>query len=138
MNVCVTGATGFIGAHVTSQLVAAGHEVKVTVRDRGRLRALDGVDVEPVQANVLDRRVLRRVFEDCELVFHTAGLVASRPPGEVWRVNAVAPRLAVEAAARAGVRRVIVTSSVGALGPATGGRTANEANKWPEEGTGLL
>jgi dihydroflavonol-4-reductase len=138
MKVCVTGATGFIGAHVTSQLVAAGHDVRVTVRDRGRLRALEGVEVEPVQANVLDRRVLRRVFEDCELVFHAAGLVASRPAGEVWRVNAIAPRLAVEAAARAGVRRVIVTSSVGALGPARGGRTANERNSWPEEGTGLL
>jgi dihydroflavonol-4-reductase len=138
MKVCVTGATGFIGAHVTSQLAAAGHDVRVTVRDSGRLRALEGVDVEPVQANVLDRRALRRVFEDCELVFHTAGLVASRPAGEVWRVNAIAPRLAVEAAARAGVRRVIVTSTVGALGPARGGRSANERNPWPEDGTGLL
>ena len=51
------------------------------------------------------------------LVFHTAGLVASRPESEVWRVNAIAPRLAVEAAARAGVRRLVLTSSVGALGP---------------------
>ena len=138
MRVCVTGATGFIGAHVTSQLVAAGHDVRVSVRDPGRLRALEGVEVEPVQANVLDRRALRRVFEGCELVFHAAGLVASRPAGEVWRVNAIAPRLAVEAAARAGVRRVIVTSSVGALGPATGRRAANEQNSWPEDGTGLL
>jgi dihydroflavonol-4-reductase len=138
MKVCVTGGTGFIGAHVTSQLVAAGHDVRVTVRDHGRLRALEGVEVEPVQASVLDRRALRRAFEGCELVFHAAGLVASRPAGQVWRVNAIAPRLAVEAAARAGVRRVVVTSSVGALGPARGNRPANERNAWPEDGTGLL
>jgi dihydroflavonol-4-reductase len=138
MKVCVTGATGFVGAHVVSKLVQAGHDVRVTVRDKQRLRALEGLEVEPVQANVLDRRSLRRAFEDCELVFHAAGLVASRPAGEVWRVNAVGPRLAVEAAARAGARRVIVTSSVGALGPATGDRAANERNPWPENGTGLL
>jgi dihydroflavonol-4-reductase len=138
MRVCVTGATGFIGAHVTAGLVQAGHDVRVTVRDRERLRALAGLHFEPVQANVVDRRSLRRAFAGCELVFHTAGLVASRPESEVWRVNAVAPRLAVEAAARAGVRRVVVTSSVGAFGPATGGRAANERQPWPEEGTGLV
>ena len=109
MKVCVTGATGFIGAQVTSNLIAAGHEVRVTVRDRRRLRALEGLEVEPVQANVLDRRALRRAFAGCEIVFHAAGLVASRPESEVWRVNAIAPRLAVEAAARAGTRRVVVT-----------------------------
>ncbi len=138
MKVCVTGATGFIGAHVTAKLATAGHEVRVTVRDRRRLRAIEHLDVEPVQANVLDRRAIRRAFEGSEIVFHTAGLVASRPESEVWRVNAVAPRLVVEAAARAGVRRVIVTSSVGSLGPARGGRAANEQNIWPENGTGLL
>lgn len=138
MRVCVTGATGFVGAQVASKLVAAGHDVRVTFRDRSRLRALDGLEVEPAQANVVDRRALRRAFAGCELVFHTAGLVASRPESEVWRVNAIAPRLVVEAAARAGVRRVVVTSSVGALGPARGNRAANEQNPWPEEGTGLI
>jgi dihydroflavonol-4-reductase len=138
MKVCVTGATGFIGSQVAARLVAAGHEVRVTVRDRRRLRALDSLDVEPVRADVLDRRALRRAFAGSEIVFHAVGLVASRPHGDVWRVNAVAPRLAVEAAARAGVRRVVVTSSVGSLGPARGGRAANEQNRWPEQGTGLV
>jgi dihydroflavonol-4-reductase len=138
VRACVTGATGFIGAHVAGKLARDGHEVRVTVRDRRRLRALEGIEVAPVQANVLDRRSLRRAFEGAELVFHTAGLVASRPESEVWRVNAVAPRLVVEAAARADVRRVIVTSSVGACGAARAGRPANERNAWPEEGSGFI
>ena len=138
MRVCVTGATGFIGSHVAGELAVAGHEVRVTVRDRRRLRALEDVEASPVQANVLDRRSLRRAFDGAEIVFHTAGMVASRPPSEVWRVNAVAPRLVVEAAARAGVRRVVVTSSVGACGPARAERPANEQNPWPEEGSGFI
>ncbi len=57
MRVCVTGATGFLGAHLTAKLVRAGHEVRVTVRDRRRLEALKGLDVEAVNADILDRRI---------------------------------------------------------------------------------
>jgi dihydroflavonol-4-reductase len=138
VKVCVTGATGFIGAHLTARLAAAGHEVRVTVRDRGRLRALEGVEVEAVGVDLLDRRSVERALAGCELLFHAAGMVASRPIPEVWRVNAAAPRIAVEAAARKDLRRVVLTSSVASIGPAMGGRPANEGNPYPEDGTGLI
>jgi dihydroflavonol-4-reductase len=138
VKVCVTGATGFIGAHLTARLAAAGHEVKVTVRDRRRLRALAGVEVAAVEVKLLERRSVERALDGCEVLFHSAGMVASRPPSEVWRVNAVAPRIAVEAAARKGLRRVVLTSSVASVGPANGGRPANERNRYPEDGTGLI
>ena len=138
MKVCVTGATGFIGAHLTARLVSAGHDVRVAVRDGRRLRALAGVEVEAIQGNILDRRSIGRAMAGCELVFHCAGMVASRPRSEVWRVNAVAPRVVVDAAARRRVRRVVVTSSVAAVGPSKGGRPANEQDAYPESGTGLL
>ena len=48
------------------------------------------------------------------VVFHTAGYVNSRPPERVWRINALAPRVVVEAAAAEGVRRVVITSTVAA------------------------
>src|SRR5919204_627259 len=63
----------------------------------------------------------------CELVFHTAGYVGSRPPELVWRMNALSPRLVVEAAAAEGVPRVVHTSSVAALGRASHGRAAAAA-----------
>jgi dihydroflavonol-4-reductase len=138
MKACVTGATGFIGAHVAARLRSAGHEVRVVVRDRSRLRALAGLEVEAVEANILDRRSLRPALEECEVLFHVAGMVASRPRSEVWRVNAAAPRVAVDSASRAGLRRVVLTSSVAAVGPATQGRPANERTPWPEGGTGLI
>ena len=138
MKVCVTGATGFVGAHVVAQLVDRGDEVRVTVRDRRRLRALDGLDVEVVDADVLDRRAVRRALSGCDVLFHTAGVVASRPRNKVWRANAVAPRIAVEEAARADVARVVVTSSVASIGPAPPDRAATERNPYPPGGTGLL
>jgi len=138
MKVCVTGATGFVGAHVAAALAERGDEVRVTVRDRRRLAALDGRVVESIDADVLDRRSMRRALEGCDTLFHAAGMVASRPHGQVWQVNAVGPRIAVESAAEAGVQRVVLTSSVASIGPAKGERAATERNPYPPSGTGLL
>jgi dihydroflavonol-4-reductase len=138
MKVCVTGATGFIGAHLVGQLLDRGDEVRVTVRDSRRLGALDGRAVETVDADVLDRRSMRRALNGCGVLFHAAGMVASRPRRQVWRVNAVGPRVAVETAAEMGVGRVVITSSVASIGPAPPGKAATERNPYPESGTGLL
>jgi dihydroflavonol-4-reductase len=100
--------------------------VRVTYRDEDRLERLGGLDVEPVRADTMDRSALRRAFRDCELVYHTAGYVGSRPPERVWEVNALGPRIAVEAAAAEGVRRVVVTSSVAGIGPAPPGEIGSE------------
>ncbi len=138
MRVCVTGATGFLGAHVAAHLVERGDEVRITVRDRRRIAALAGREVEIVGADVLDRRSMRRALDGCDTLFHTAGMVASRPLRQVWRVNAIGPRIAVETAAECGLRRVVITSSVASIGPAAGDRPATERNPYPERGTGLL
>src|ERR671917_312525 len=97
--VCVTGATGFVGGHVAKQLVERGDEVRVAFREPRRLERLGGLEVEPVRADVLDRAAMRRAMRGCDLVFHTAGFVGSRPPERLWRVDAPAPRVVVEAAA---------------------------------------
>ena len=81
VKACVTGATGFVGAHVAAALAAEadGAPVRVTVRDPARLEALRGVEVEPVGADVLDRRSMRKALDGCDVLFHTAGLVAAAP-----------------------------------------------------------
>jgi dihydroflavonol-4-reductase len=123
---CVTGATGFVGGHVARLLAESGDRTRVTYRDEARLERLSAVDLEPVRADVLDRAALRRAFRGCEIVFHTAGYVGSRPPERVWQMNALAPRLVVEAAAAEGVGRVVHTSSVAAIGRAPHGEVADE------------
>ena len=122
----VTGATGFVGGHVARELVERGDRVRVAFRDPARLGRLGGLDVETMRADVLDRAALRRAMRGCELVFHTAGFVGSRPPDRLWQVNALAPRVVVEAAAAEGVRRVVHTSTVAAVGTAPHGDVADE------------
>jgi dihydroflavonol-4-reductase len=136
VTVCVTGATGFIGAHV-AQLASESGPVRVTYRDEARLTRLGEVEAEPIRADALDRTALRRAFRGCGTVFHCAGYVGSHPRERVWRMNALLPRLAVEAAAAEDVRRVVVTSSVAGIGPAPPGETGTEDDVYRGGGLGL-
>src|SRR3954468_14804095 len=134
---CVTGATGFVGGHVARLLVERGDEVRVTYRDAARLGRLGEIAAEPVKADVLDRAAVRRAVRGCEVVFHSAGYVNSRPPERVWRINALSPRVVVEAAAAEGVRRVVLTSTVAAIGTAPGDEVADETHVYRAGGAGM-
>lgn len=137
MRALVTGATGFLGAHVARLLAERGDDVRVTFRDADRLERLGDVRYEPVEADALDLRQMRRAVRRTDVVLHTAGLVASSPEEKVFAINGEAPRIAVEAAAKEGVRRVVITSSVSAIGPAPRGEVTDEERPDPGE-TGVV
>lgn len=138
MRACVTGGTGFLGAHVVRELAEAGEHVRVTYRDSRRLSRLGAAAHEPVQADLFDRAAMRRAVKGCEVLFHVAGYVGSRPPETAWRVNALGPRRAVEAAGAEGVRRVVLTSSVAGLGPAPADALGTEEDPYRGAGLGLV
>ena len=128
----VTGATGFIGSHVTRLLVERGDEVRVTVRPGVASGALEGLDrSSTVRADVCDRRSIRRAMRGVDRVFHVAGTTSLALPRErAFAVNVEGTRIVLEEALRADVERVVYTSSVAAIGPAPPGRTADESNVW--------
>jgi dihydroflavonol-4-reductase len=133
----VTGATGFVGGHVTRELLEQGHEVRATYRDRSRLERLGDLKPETVKADALDRTAMRRAVKGCDVLFHAAGMVAAKPADLVWEVNALGPRIAVEAAAAEGVGRVVLTSSVAGIGPVERGGVGNETHLYRGGGLGL-
>lgn len=123
----VTGATGLVGSHVTRQLVARGDRVRVTAREGAHTEQLEGLDVETVRADVLDRASTRRAMRDVTRVFHVAGVTSLRGGADtLFRVNVGGTRIVLEEALRAGVERAVLTSSVAAIGPAPRGGTADE------------
>jgi dihydroflavonol-4-reductase len=133
----VTGATGFLGAHVARLLSERGDEVRVVYRDPDKLDLLRGVDFKRSRADALDFAALRKALRGSDLLFHTAGYVGSSPAELVWNMNARAPRIAVEAAAAAGVGRVVATSTISAIGTASNG-PADEDTEYPLDWLGLL
>jgi dihydroflavonol-4-reductase len=127
----ITGATGFIGSHVTRLLVARGDDVRVTVRPGSPRDGLEGLEVEQVRADVCDRRSIRRAMQGVDRVFHVAGTTSLALPRErAFAVNVEGTRIVLEEALDADVERVVYTSSVAAIGPAPPGRTADESNVW--------
>jgi len=127
-DVLVTGGTGFIGANVARELVAAGAGVRVLARPRGDRRALDGVAVEIVEGDLLEPASVRRAVAGVQTVFHVAAdyRLWTPDPAALYRANVEGTRTVLEAAAQAGVARVVHTSSVGALGLPKNGTPGDE------------
>src|SRR5688572_4524919 len=105
MDALVTGATGFIGANVARELVAAGATVRVLARARSDRRGLEGVPVEVVEGDLLDAGSLRRAVAGVQVVYHVAAdyRLWTPDPAVVYRTNVDGTRAILEAAGEAGV-----------------------------------
>src|SRR3954467_10211315 len=137
MKAVVTGATGFLGGHVTRLLAERGDDVRITYRNPERLKHLKGVKVRRAKADVLDFKAMRRAVKGADVLFHTVGFVGSSPAELVWRLNAHAPVVAVEAAAAEGLESVGPPPTISAIGPATDGQPASELTEYPRDWLGL-
>ncbi len=120
--IAVTGAGGFIGTALCHALVQAGAPVR-EVRRPGAPPPMEGL--ERAEIADLERSALTRAFAGADVVVHLAGRAhrlrddAGDPLAAFRRVNVEGTRVVVEAAADAGVRRVLVASSVKAVGEST-------------------
>jgi dihydroflavonol-4-reductase len=124
----LTGGSGFIGSHVARLLAERGDDLRLTLREGSDTENLAGVEYDSVKCDLLDRRAVRRALRDVDRVFHCAGLTSLRRGDEerLFTVNVDGTRTLLEECLRAGVERVVYTSSVAAIGPAPPGATADE------------
>src|ERR1700691_5632765 len=128
MTTLVTGATGFLGSHVARQLVAAGEAVRVLVRASSNLAVLDGLQVEPVEGDLRDAASLERAMQGVRRVYHVAAdyRLWTPKPAEIYESNVEGTRRLLAAAHRAGVQRIVYTSTVATIAVPRHGALPNE------------
>jgi dihydroflavonol-4-reductase len=131
MKALVTGANGFIGSNLVRELLASGHEVRGMVRATSDLRALRGVELPLAWGDVDDPGSLEAAARGCDTLFHVAAVFAytgySRPELEQIAVQGTVH--ALDAAARAGIRRVVLTSSSVVCGSSIDTRPRDERDR---------
>jgi dihydroflavonol-4-reductase len=121
-RVFLTGGSGFIGGVLAAALRERGDEVVALARSETAAGKVAALYAEPVRGDVLDRRSLEAAMAGCDLVYHVAGVNSHCPkdPARLTRVNVEGTENVVRAAAAAGVRRVVFTSSAASIGEAQG------------------
>jgi dihydroflavonol-4-reductase len=121
-RVLVTGGTGFIGQALVGRLMERGDDVVALARSDAAAAALAERGIEVARGDVLDEAAMIAAMRGCALVYHVAGINTLCPadPVALFHVNVRGAETAVRAAGRAGVARVVLTSSAAALGEAHG------------------
>lgn len=117
MTTLVTGASGFVGSHVVRQLVARGEPVRILVRSSSRLLALAGLPVERCVGDLRDPASLDQAVKGVGCLYHVAAdyRLWARDPQEIYEANVVGTRSLLAAARRAGVERIVYTSTVATI-----------------------
>jgi dihydroflavonol-4-reductase len=129
MKALVTGANGLIGANLLRELLRAGHEVTALVRGSSELSAISRLPVRRLVGDVLDPASLDEAAAGQDVVFHTAVAFSywGHEPRDMARTAIEGSLNLLGAAARAGVRRVVMTSSSVTLGAGASPEVRDEA-----------
>jgi dihydroflavonol-4-reductase len=129
MKVFVTGATGFVGAHVARHLADRGAQLRLLVRPTSNLANLDGITAETVVGDLLQPQTLRSSIRGCDALMHVAAdyRLWVRDPKTMYAANVVGTRALLRLAREEGVRRSVYTSSVATMGFKSDGTIVHEA-----------
>lgn len=132
MATLVTGATGFIGSHIAKKLVDRGEHVKILLRKSSQTSNIDDIDVERVYGDVMDMDSVNEALKGCDTLYHTAGVASFRKEDyqKMEEINVKGTSNILNAALEAGIKKVIHTSSIAAIGVDPNRGIANEETKY--------
>jgi dihydroflavonol-4-reductase len=118
----VTGASGYIGGALTARLIERGEQVVGLARSDAAAEKVAARGAEVARGDLLDEESLAAGMAGCDIAYHVAGVNSHCPadPDTMLLVNVGGAAAAVRAAARAGIRRMVYTSSAAALGERPG------------------
>ncbi|WP_263365620.1 hopanoid-associated sugar epimerase [Edaphobacter bradus] len=128
MRVFITGATGFVGAHVARRYASEGASLRLLTRKTSKLDGLAGLNADVVTGDLREPEGLRTALTGCDTLVHVAAdyRLWVRDPEEMYAANVEGTRELLRLARETGVQRVVYTSSVATMGFKTDGTIVNE------------
>lgn len=120
MKTLVTGATGYVGIPLVQALARQGTPVKALVRSEARSREISGHrHIELVTGDLSDPVSLRQAIRGCDRIFHLAAFAGiwTKDPAQYHRINVQGTSDLLSIALEEGVRKVVITSTAGVMGP---------------------
>ncbi|HET7543067.1 MAG TPA: SDR family oxidoreductase [Polyangiaceae bacterium] len=135
MLTLVTGATGHIGNNLVRALLSRGERVRVLCRPGSSDKPLAGLDVERFEGDLRDAPSLTRAVAGVDLLYHVAAMISIRSGDReaLWDANVAGTARLLAAARAAGVKRVVHTSSFGAIGNNPNGPSSEDNPLDPDE-----
>lgn len=116
--VLVTGANGHLGNNLVRLLISKGYQVRASVRNIKNRKPFEGLDCEVVQADITDKSSMIQALRGVDTSYAVGAvfkLWAKNPQKEIYDVNMEGCKVMIEAAAEAGVKRIVYVSSIAAL-----------------------
>jgi dihydroflavonol-4-reductase len=131
VNLLVTGGTGFLGSSLVPILAGAGHRLRLL--QRSPAKEAEALGAEVLRGSVEDPAAVEAALSGVEAVLHLAGQVDFDPkdPVRLYALHVQGTRLLLEAAVKAGVRRVVLASTSGTIAVFEEERTGTEADPYP-------
>jgi dihydroflavonol-4-reductase len=126
--VLVTGASGFVGGHVARLLMREGASLRILLRRTSNAATTEHLKAERIYGDLTDPASLRTAVAGCRTVFHVAAdyRLWAPDPRVMYAANVAGTANLLDAAAEAGVERIVYTSTVGCMGWPPDGGPANE------------
>lgn len=120
-KILVTGATGFLGSRLVRQLVESGQHVKILARAGSSMRGLEGLPADQIEVSIGDITIEHTVYRalvGCSRLYHVAAnyKMWDREPSRILDAAVVGTEATLSAARRRGLEKIVVTSSVAAVG----------------------
>ncbi|QJD77425.1 NAD-dependent epimerase/dehydratase family protein [Spirosoma rhododendri] len=117
-TVLLTGANGFLGSHLTRELLRRGYAVRAFVRSRTNSPTLANLPIELVEGDILDADALDRAATGCDAVIHAAALAQVNPARSpaLWAVNQTGTANVIRAVQQAGVGRLVYVGTANVFG----------------------
>lgn len=126
-KIFITGATGFIGRKLALKLANEGHQVVALIRSRSKAQALTHDNISLVEGDLFNLEALETGMASCDEVFHLAAFASVWAKGDTFqKVNINGTLNILDSAKKTGVRKVVVTSTAGVIGPAVDGPVHEE------------